>query len=41
MMVRDGTRDGTSYGSDEQREGHASGRDQAVELTGPAPLLIG
>ncbi len=30
MMVRDGTRDGTSYGSDEQREGHASGRDQAV-----------
>ncbi len=38
MVVRDGTRDGTSYGSDEQREGHVSGRDQAVARTAAGEL---
>ena len=32
-VVRDDTWDGPSYGSDEQREGHVSGRDQAVART--------
>ncbi len=38
MMVRDGTRDGTSYGSDEQREGHVKGRGQAVARTAGGTL---